>query len=92
MSKDMASPYRSGTSLSCLKTEAYAEAEFHIIGLARVDTPLLISSSEVGQRATQHLNVIKPAKRARSPALCAEAAAIVALHRGGEGKELRACR
>jgi bifunctional non-homologous end joining protein LigD len=35
VSKDLMSPYRSGISLRWLKTKAYAEAEFHIIGLAR---------------------------------------------------------
>jgi bifunctional non-homologous end joining protein LigD len=35
VSKDSASPYRSGTSLRWLKTKAYGEGEFHIIGLAR---------------------------------------------------------
>jgi ATP-dependent DNA ligase len=35
VSKDVNSPYRSGTSLRWLKTKAFGEAEFHIIGLAR---------------------------------------------------------
>jgi bifunctional non-homologous end joining protein LigD len=35
VSKDVMSPYRSGTSLLWLKTKAFGEAEFHIIGLAR---------------------------------------------------------
>ena len=35
VSKDVMSPYRSGTSLLWLKTKAFGEGEFHIIGLAR---------------------------------------------------------
>jgi bifunctional non-homologous end joining protein LigD len=35
VSKDVNSPYRSGTSLLWLKTKAFGEGEFHIIGLAR---------------------------------------------------------
>src|SRR5215208_7340818 len=35
VSKDLMSPYRSGTSLRRLKTKAFGEAEFHLIGLAR---------------------------------------------------------
>jgi bifunctional non-homologous end joining protein LigD len=35
VSKDLMSPYRSGTSLRWLKTKAFGEAEFHLIGLAR---------------------------------------------------------
>jgi ATP-dependent DNA ligase len=35
VSKDVNSPYRSGTSLHWLKTKAFGEGEFHIIGLAR---------------------------------------------------------
>jgi ATP-dependent DNA ligase len=35
VSKDPASRYRSGPSFSWLKTKAFGEAEFHLIGLAR---------------------------------------------------------
>src|SRR5215207_7350729 len=35
VSKDLNSPYRSGTSLRWLKMKAFGEAEFHLIGLAR---------------------------------------------------------
>jgi bifunctional non-homologous end joining protein LigD len=35
VSKNVNSPYRSGTTLHWLKTKAFGEAEFHIIGIAR---------------------------------------------------------
>jgi DNA ligase D-like protein (predicted ligase) len=35
VSKNVMSPYRSGTSLHWLKTKAFGEGEFHLIGLAR---------------------------------------------------------
>jgi bifunctional non-homologous end joining protein LigD len=35
VSKDLNSPCRSGTSLRWLKTRAFGEAEFHLVGLAR---------------------------------------------------------
>jgi NAD(P)H dehydrogenase (quinone) len=42
----------------------YAKPETLDRALAGVDTLLLISSSEIGQRATQHRNVIDAAKKA----------------------------
>ncbi len=42
----------------------YAKPETLASALAQVDTLLLISSSEVGQRAQQHRNVIEAAKKA----------------------------
>jgi ATP-dependent DNA ligase len=35
VSKDLTSRYRSGPSFSWLKTKAFGEADFHLIGLAR---------------------------------------------------------
>src|SRR5262249_19953680 len=35
VSKDPTSPYRSGRTLRWLKTKAFGEAEFHVVGLAR---------------------------------------------------------
>jgi ATP-dependent DNA ligase len=35
VSKNVNSPYRSGTTLHCLKAKAFGEGEFHIIGIAR---------------------------------------------------------
>ncbi|MDF7815831.1 SDR family oxidoreductase [Hymenobacter sp. YC55] len=42
----------------------YSQPETLVAALAGVDTLLLISSSEVGQRITQHRNVIEAAKKA----------------------------
>lgn len=42
----------------------YSKPETLVAALAKVDTLLLISSSEVGQRAVQHANVIAAAKQA----------------------------
>lgn len=42
----------------------YAAPETLLLGLSGVDTLLLISSNELGQRATQHNNVIDAAKKA----------------------------
>jgi NAD(P)H dehydrogenase (quinone) len=42
----------------------YAKPETLDRALAGIDTLLLISSSEIGQRATQHRNVIDAAKKA----------------------------
>lgn len=42
----------------------YSQPETLVTALAGVDTLLLISSSEVGQRITQHRNVIEAAKKA----------------------------
>lgn len=42
----------------------YAAPETLLLGLSGVDTLLLISSNELGQRATQHRNVIDAAKKA----------------------------
>ena len=59
---------RSPDKASDLGVEArafdYADADTLAPALAGVDTLLLISSSEVGQRAKQHHNVIKAAKTA----------------------------
>lgn len=41
----------------------YAKPETLVAALAGIDTLLLISSSEIGQRATQHRNTIEAAKR-----------------------------
>ncbi|MGP3790494.1 SDR family oxidoreductase [Pseudomonas sp. B392_1p] len=46
------------------KTIDYSKPETLDTALAGVDTLLLISSSEIGQRATQHANVIAAAKKA----------------------------
>ena len=43
----------------------YNQPEMLERALAGLDTVLLISSSEVGRRATQHYNVIEAAKRTR---------------------------
>jgi len=51
VSKDVNSPYRSGTSLRWLKTKAFGEGEFHIIGLARDAKALpiaLLARGELG--------------------------------------------
>lgn len=47
-----------------VRTGDYANSETLVTGLDGVDTLLLISSSEIGQRATQHRNVIEAAKKA----------------------------
>jgi len=54
-----------GDSLGVTVRKAdYAKPETLESALAGVDTLLLISSSEIGQRATQHHNVIEAAKKA----------------------------
>ncbi|HEY8356309.1 MAG TPA: SDR family oxidoreductase [Ramlibacter sp.] len=47
------------------RTADYAKPETLAAALAGIDTLLLISSSEVGQRTPQHRNVIDAAKKAR---------------------------
>ena len=59
---------RSPEKASALGVEArafdYAQPETLAPALAGIDTLLLISSSEVGQREAQHRNVIEAAKQA----------------------------
>lgn len=58
------SPEKAGDLGVTARLADYSRPETLAAALAGVDTLLLISSSEVGQRATQHRNVIAAAKKA----------------------------
>lgn len=58
------SPEKAGDLGVTARLADYSRPETLAAALAGVDTLLLISSSEVGQRATQHRNVIDAAKKA----------------------------
>ena len=58
------SPAKAADLRVAVRVADYGKPETLDRALAGVDTLLLISSSEVGQRATQHHNVIEAAKRA----------------------------
>ncbi len=58
------SPAKAATLGIAARAADYAQPETLPAALAGVDTLLLISSSELGQRATQHANVIRAARGA----------------------------
>lgn len=58
------SPEKAGNLGVAVRAADYGKPETHGSALTDVDTLLLISSSEVGQRAVQHKNVIEAAKKA----------------------------